>query len=87
MALLQILLKVIDLYSMALVVYALLSWFPGAYNTTLGQVLEDICEPYLQLFRKLPLSFAGLDFSIVIALFSLQLISRLLVRLFMMILF
>lgn len=83
MGLLTILLKVIDLYSMALVIYALLSWFPGAYETTLGQILDDICSPFLKLFEKLPLTFFGLDFSVVVALFTLQVISRLLVRIFM----
>ena len=53
-----------DLYSIALIVYALLSWFPGAYQTKFGEFLTRIVEPYLKLFRRLPLQFAGLDLSL-----------------------
>lgn len=80
--LVSLLLRLIDIYSLALVVYALLSWFPGGYESGLGRFLERICEPFLQIFRRLNLNFAGLDFSILVAMFSLQILSRIIVRLF-----
>lgn len=82
----SLILKIIDVYSLALVVYALLSWFPGGYDNPLGRFLYQICEPFLGIFRRLPLNFFGLDFSILIALFSLQLLTRILIRIFNMIL-
>ena len=36
-------------------VYALLSWFPGGYQSGLGRFLAKICEPYISLFDRLPL--------------------------------
>ncbi|HCS98851.1 MAG TPA: YggT family protein, partial [Enterococcus faecalis] len=34
------------MYSGLLVIYALLSWFPGAYDSAFGRLLSRICEPY-----------------------------------------
>ena len=65
-----------DLYSIALIVYALLSWFPGAYQTKFGEFLTRIVEPYLKLFRSLPLQFAGLDFTVWVAILALNLLNR-----------
>lgn len=82
----NLILQVINLYSIALVVYALLSWFPGAYRNPVGQFLIRICEPFVNIFRRLNLTFAGLDFSILLAMISLQVLSRILVQIFNMIL-
>lgn len=65
-----------DLYTIALIVYALLSWFPGAYQTKFGEILRRIVEPYLQLFRRLPLQFGGLDFTVWVAILTLNLLNR-----------
>ena len=65
-----------DLYSIALIVYALLSWFPGAYQTKFGEFLTRIVEPNLKLFRRLPLQFAGLDFTVWVAILALNLLNR-----------
>ena len=65
-----------DLYSISLIVYALLSWFPGAYQTKFGEFLTRIVEPYLKLFRRLPLQFAGLDFTVWVAILALNLLNR-----------
>lgn len=82
----SIILKLIDLYSIALVVYALLSWFPGAYSNPFGQFLIKICEPFVNIFRRLNLTFAGLDFSIILAMLALQVLTRILINLFNLIL-
>ena len=65
-----------DLYTIALIVYALLSWFPGAHQTKFGEFLTRIVEPYLKLFRRLPLQFAGLDFTVWVAILALNLLNR-----------
>ena len=70
----QFLLKAIDIYRMLLLVYFLMSWLPGAYQSTIGQFLTRICEPYVGFFRRfIPpigmISLAGLG-----ALFSLTLV-------------
>lgn len=47
-----ILARVVDIYSFLLVIYALLSWFPNAYDTWLGKLLVDIVEPIIKPFRR-----------------------------------
>ncbi|WP_277294850.1 YggT family protein, partial [Streptococcus hyointestinalis] len=48
----DILLRVIQVYSYLLLVYALLSWFPGAYNSGLGRLIAYFVEPVIQPFRR-----------------------------------
>ncbi len=60
-------------YSILLMVYALLSWFPGGYQSGLGRFLAKICEPYIQLFDRLPLRIGGFDFTILAAILILNL--------------
>ena len=64
MVIFQYLSNIIQIYSIILVIYALLSWFPGAPQSTLGQMVHRLVEPFLSLFRKLPLQFGGLDFTV-----------------------
>ena len=70
-----------DIYSLILVAFALLSWFPDAYNTQLGKFLKTLCKPILEPLKRLPLQIAGLDFSVWIALILLRMISRYLINL------
>ena len=53
-----ILARVVDIYSFLLVIYALLSWFPNAYDTWLGKLLVDIVEPIIKPFRRFDFQFA-----------------------------
>ncbi|MFC4771114.1 YggT family protein [Enterococcus hermanniensis] len=68
----NVLSRLVYLYTILLVVYALMSWFPGAYQSKLGQLLGKICEPFLDLFRRLPLQFGGIDFSVMAAIIALN---------------
>ena len=43
------------------------------------QFLRDICEPFLSIFRRILPSFAGIDFSPILAIFTLQIINSVLV--------
>ena len=73
--------KVIQIYSFVLVAYALMSWFPGAYDSKLGQFIIKISRPYLSLFDRFNLSFGPIDFTIIVALFVLNIGSELLTKL------
>ena len=84
MVIFQYLSNIIQIYSIILVIYALLSWFPGAPQSTLGQMVHRLVEPFLSLFRKLPLQFGGLDFTVLVALLVLNLMNQLLARLFLL---
>ena len=79
---LSILLRLIRVYSYLLVAYALLSWFPGVYNSWFGRLLSGIVEPVLKPFRAFNLQFAGLDFTIFIIIIGLNFLAQILVRVF-----
>ena len=68
----NILYNAIHLYTLLLVIYALLSWFPGAYHTTLGQWITYLSMPILKPLKKLPLQFAGIDWSVLVAVLLLN---------------
>lgn len=64
--------RVVNVVEILLVVYALLSWFPGAYDTSLGKIIRQIVNPILAPFRRLNLVFAGIDFSIIVIVLLLN---------------
>ena len=54
-------------------------WFPlreGGIAYDIAVVLQSICEPFLQLFRRFIPPMGGLDFSPVIAILALNLVAR-----------
>lgn len=57
-------------------IYALLSWFPGGYQSAFGRFLSKVCEPYLSLFDRVNLSIGGIDFTIAVAVIVLQLAAQ-----------
>jgi YggT family protein len=62
----------ITFYSYALIVYILLSWFPGARESGFGQFLAKICEPYLEPFRKIIPPLGMIDISPIVAILALR---------------
>lgn len=71
--LLQILDLALNLYSWGIIIYIFMSWFPGARESTFGEILGKICEPYLEVFRKFIPSLGMIDFSPIVAIFVLHL--------------
>ncbi|KRN25578.1 YggT family protein [Lacticaseibacillus camelliae] len=61
------------IYMLAMVVYVLMSWFPGAWQSRFGQWLGRIVNPFLNVFDFIPPIF-GIDFSPLIAFFVLDLV-------------
>ena len=54
------------------------------YNRVLNAVLDflrDVTEPYLRIFRRLPLRVGPLDLSPIVAILALQIVGRLIVNL------
>ena len=84
MVLFQFISNIIQIYSIILVIYALLSWFPGAPESALVQMVHRLVEPFLSLFKKLPLQFAGLAFTVLVAILLLNFLERLVAQLFLL---
>ncbi|MBF2047588.1 YggT family protein [Leptolyngbya sp. 7M] len=70
----------LQIYSVLLIVRILLSWFPNIdlYNPPLS-FLSQITDPYLNLFRSIIPPLGGIDFSPILAIFVLNIASRLFV--------
>jgi uncharacterized protein YggT (Ycf19 family) len=53
------------------------------YSRTLNAVLgflRDVCEPFLSIFRRVIPSLGGMDFSPILAIFTLYIINRIVVQ-------
>lgn len=65
--------QLVDLYILVIVVWCLLSWFPNARGTKLGDVVNRLVEPYMRWFDFIP-PIGGISFAPVVAIFVLYLV-------------
>ncbi|MEN2766527.1 YggT family protein [Ornithinibacillus xuwenensis] len=63
----------LHIYSVGLIVYIFMSWFPGARESSFGSFMSRIYEPYLEPFRKFIPPLGLIDFSPIVAILVLQL--------------
>ncbi|KXT73747.1 Cell division protein YlmG/Ycf19 (putative), YggT family [Streptococcus sp. DD10] len=75
-------LYLIRAYSLLLVIYALLSWFPGAYDSKFGQFVLRAVEPLIRPFRRFNLVLGGIDWTVWVVMIVLNLITDWIYRLF-----
>ncbi|RLL45248.1 YggT family protein [Oceanobacillus piezotolerans] len=83
----QVLDLALNIYSWGIIIYIFMSWFPGARESTFGEILGKITEPYLEMFRKFIPPLGMIDFSPIIAIFVLHLARNGLLQFFNMFLF
>ncbi len=77
--------SVADAYSLVLFVYVMMSWLPTDRGilADIYRILGKVCDPYLNLFKKLIPPLGGMvDITPIIALLVLQFGVRLVVGLF-----
>ena len=76
---LSILSGALSLYTLLCFIYILMSWFPGAKFTKFGHIMSSICDPYMNLFRKMSfLRIGNIDFSPIVSIGILSLASAIL---------
>jgi len=63
---------VLQFYFVAVLLYALLSWFGPAGYSPGAQLLSRLCEPLLSPLRRIIPPIGGLDFSALLVLIGLQ---------------
>ncbi|MCM3594388.1 YggT family protein [Metabacillus idriensis] len=68
----DVLFTLLQIYSYAIIIYILLSWFPNARESGFGQLLAKIVEPYLEPFRKFIPPLGMIDISPIVALLALR---------------
>lgn len=76
----QLIVSLADAYSMVIFIYVMMSWFPTSRGilADINNVLAKVCDPYLNLFKKLIPPIGGMvDVTPIIALLVLQFGARL----------
>ena len=64
-------------YILAILAYILTSWINLPYSLRGAQrFLSDVCEPYLRLWRRLPIAAGPIDFTPMVAVIALILFDR-----------
>ena len=74
--LIKIINKAFYIYSLILVIHALLSWFPSGRESAFGQFIDKLVRPYLDVFDRIIPSIGGISFNVIIAIFVLDLIQK-----------
>lgn len=75
----------ITVYTLILIAYIILSWFPSVRRSKIFHFLQFYSDPYLRLFRKIIPPIGGIvDLSPLLAFISLQVIEYLLIKLALM---
>lgn len=83
--LLSLIVKLVDVYTFIIFVYVILSWVPQkrGFLADVDRALAVLCDPYLNLFRKIIPPIGGMvDISPIIAIVALQLLVRVLYFIF-----
>jgi len=63
------------LYYYLILAYILMSWFPNARESSIGQFIGKLVDPYLAIFRKFIPPIGGmLDISPIVAFIALRFI-------------
>ena len=78
----QLIATLFNFYSTLIVVYCIMSWFPmrpGGLADDIRSVLDTICGPWLNLFRRFIPPMGGVDFSPIVAILALTAVERILV--------
>ena len=83
--LIRMIYNAVDIYSLILVAFAVMSWFPGAYESSLGRWIVALVKPVVAPLQRLPLQIAGLDLSIWVAIVLIRFLGENLVRFLAMI--
>ena len=78
--LIRLIQNAVNIYSLLLLIYALLSWFPNSYGSSLERLLEKLVKPIVGPLRRLPLQFGGLDLSIWLAILIVRFLGDSLIR-------
>ncbi|HHY74542.1 MAG TPA: YggT family protein [Bacillus bacterium] len=64
--------QLIEVYIWIIIIYIFMSWFPGARESSIGQFMGRIVEPYLDPFRRIIPPLGMIDISPIVAILVLQ---------------
>lgn len=62
-----------SIYMYMIIGYVFMSWVPQVRESSFGQILGRLVEPYLSLFRRIIPPLGMIDFSPIVAIIALSL--------------
>jgi YggT family protein len=81
MIVISVLVALLRVYSIILFIRVLLTWFPNIdYNNPFVKFLHQVTEPVLEPVRRVLPPYRGWDFSALVVLVAISLISNVLLR-------
>lgn len=73
----QLLLSLLNIYSLVLLVRALMSWFDPTFSSAVGRIVFQMTEPVVAPVRQVMPSMGGIDLSIMVTIFLCIILQRL----------
>ncbi|MGB6407336.1 MAG: YggT family protein [Planococcus donghaensis] len=73
---LSLILSAINIYFYILIVSVFMSWVPSIKESSFGQMISKITDPYLDIFRRFIPPIGVIDISPIVAIFTLNLASQ-----------
>lgn len=70
--------RLVSVYSTLCFIRIILTWFPPVNYSPIGKFFSTLCDPYLNLFSKLPLRIGMVDFTAMVAIGVLYVVSSIL---------
>lgn len=74
LAIQNFLVTLVTIYQFMIFGYILMSWIPNLQNSSIGEFLGRMVEPYLSIFRRIIPPIGMIDISPIVALFALRFI-------------
>ena len=68
----------VSLYTTLCIIRIIITWFPQINYSAFGRFLSALCDPYLNLFGRIPLRFGAFDFTPMLAIGALSVLSSVL---------
>lgn len=62
--------QLVDAYILVIVVWCIMSWFPNARSSRLGEIIDRLVEPYMRWFDFIP-PIGGISFAPMVAILVL----------------
>lgn len=72
-----LLITLLNIYSFVLFGRAIMSWFDPTFSSQIGRLIYDVTEPVVAPIRQVIPPIAGLDLSIMVAIFLVVILQRL----------
>lgn len=76
MGLQELLLTLLNIYSLVLLARALMSWFDPTFSSAVGRIVYQMTEPVVAPVRQVMPRTGGIDFSIMVTIFLCIILQR-----------